>query len=129
VEQQARTAQPLVLVELRGAARADREAAQQQVERVADRVGVRVRTEVPGALALASPHHQRPRPLLVDRHREERVRLVVAQPDVEPWVVLLDQRVLEHQRLDLVANDRPLDGFGGLDHLPVRGCRLRGSWK
>ena len=109
VEQQARPAEPLVLVELRRAARADREAAQQQIERVADGVGVGVRPEVAGALALAAAHHHRPRPLLVDGDRQERVALVVAQPDVEPRVVLLDERVLEHQRLDLVAHRRPLD--------------------
>ena len=117
VEEQARPPEPLMLVELGRAARADREAPQQQVERVADRVRVRVRAEVARALALAAAHDQRPRPLLVDRHGEERVRLVVAQPDVEPRLVLLDQRVLEHQRLDLVADGRPLDGLGGLDHL------------
>ena len=106
-----------MLVELRRAARADREAAQQQVERVADRVRVGVRPEVARALALAPAHHQRPRPLLVDGHGEERIALVVAQPDVEPRVVLLDQRELEHQRLDLVAHRRPLDRLRGLDHL------------
>ena len=117
VEQQARAAESVVLVELGRAARADREAAQQEVERVADRVGVGVRPEVPRALALAAAHHERPRPLLVDGHREERVALVVAQPDVEPRVVLLDQRELEHQRLDLVAHRRPLDRLRRLDHL------------
>ena len=112
VEQQARPAEPLVLVELRRAARADREAPQQQVERVADRVGVGVRAEVAGALALAAPHHQRPRPLVVDGHGEERVALVVAEPDVEPRIVLLDEAELEHERLDLVADRRPLDRLG-----------------
>ena len=84
VEEQARAAEPLMLVELGRAAGADREAPQQQVERVADRVRVGVRAEVACALALAAAHDQRSWPLLVDRHREERVRLVVAQPDVEP---------------------------------------------
>ena len=124
VEQQARTAEPLMLVELRRAACADREAAQQQVERVADRVRVGVRTEVPRALALATAHHERPRPLLVDGHREERIALVVAQPDVEPRVVLLDQRELEHQRLDLVAHRRPLDRLRSLDHLARAGMEI-----
>ena len=78
VEQQARPAEALVLLELRRAARADRERAQQLVERVADGVGVGVRPEVAGALALAPAHHQRPRELLVDGDGEERVALVVA---------------------------------------------------
>ena len=83
VVQQARPAEALVLAELGRAAGADRERAQQLVERVADGVGVGVGAEVAGALALAAAHHQRPRPLLVDGHGEERVALVVAEPDVE----------------------------------------------
>ena len=118
VVEQAWLAQPLVLVELRRAAGPDREAPQQQIERVPDRIGVRVRPEVPDALTLATAHHHRPWPLLVHRHRQERVRLVVPEPHVEPRIVLLDQRVLEHQRLDLVAHDRPLDRLCRLDHLP-----------
>ena len=130
VEQQARPPETLVLVELRLAAGADREAPQQEVEGVADRVGVGIRAEVAGALALAAAHHQRARPLLVDGDGEERVALVVAQAHVEARVVLLDQRVLEHQRLDLVAHhrstrptrpSRPSARFAG--------CRLAGDWK
>ena len=55
-----------MLVELGLAARTDRERPQQQIEGVADRVGVGVRPEVAGALAFAAPHHECPRPLLVD---------------------------------------------------------------
>ena len=106
-----------MLVELARAARADREAAQQQIERVADRVGVRVRPEVAGALALAAAHHQRPRELLVERDRQERIALVVAQADVEARPVLLDEAVLEHQRLDLVAHLDPLHRLRRGDHL------------
>ena len=54
VEQQARPPQPLVLAELPRAARADRERPQQQIERVADRVGVGVGPEVAGAGLLES---------------------------------------------------------------------------
>ena len=117
VEQQARPPETLVLVELRLAAGAHRERPQQEVEGVADGVGVRIRSEVTGALAFATSHHERPRPLLVDGDRKKRVALVVAKAHVEARIVLLDQRVLEHQRLDLVAHDRPLDGFRCLDHL------------
>ena len=78
VEEQARPTQSLVLVELARAAGANRKAAQQQVERVADGVGVRVRAEVARALALAAPHHHRSWVLLVERDRQERVALVVA---------------------------------------------------
>ncbi len=113
VEQQARTAESLVLVELRRAARADREAPQQQVEGVADRIGVGVRTEVPGSLALPAAHHQRPRPVVVHGDGEERVALVVAEPNVEPRIVLLDEAELEHEGLDLVADRGPLHRLGG----------------
>ena len=44
---------------------------------------------------------------------QERVALVVAQPDVEARPVPLDERVLEHQRFDVVANLDPLDRLGG----------------
>ena len=117
VEQQTRPTEALVLVELARAARTDREAAQEQVERLADRVGVCVRAEVAGALALASPHDHGPRVLLVEGHGEERVALVVAQPHVEPRSVLLDEAVLEHERLDLVADLDPLDRHRGRHHL------------
>ena len=109
VRVEARAAEPVVAVELVLRARADRERAQQQVERLADRVRVRVRTEVADALALLAAQHHRPRPLLVERDREVRVRLVVLQPDVEARPVLLDEVELEEERLDLVADDDPLD--------------------
>ncbi len=126
VEQQTGPAEALVLLELRRATCADRERAQQLVERLTDGVGVGVRAEVPRPLALAPAHHQRPWELLVDGDGEERIALVVTQADVEARVVLLDQRVLEHQRLDLVAHRGPLDGLGEGDHLPgPRGQRAR----
>ena len=117
VRVEARPAEPLVALELAVGARADRERAQQQVEGLADRVGVGVRTEVADALALLAAHDHGAWPLLVERHREERVRLVVLQPDVEPRPVLLDEVVLEEERLDLVADLDPLDGLRGLHHL------------
>jgi len=117
VEQQARPTQPVMLVELARAARTDGEAAQQQVERVADGVCVRVRPEVAGALALATAHHQRTRILLVERDREERVALVVAQPHVEARAVELDEAELQHQGFHLVAHLDPLHRRGGGHHL------------
>ena len=55
VEEQARPTQPLVAAELVVRAGADGERPQQQVERLADGVGVAVGPEVADALALASP--------------------------------------------------------------------------
>ncbi len=117
VEQQARPPETLVLIELRLAARSHGERPQQEVEGVADCVRMGVGPEVTRALAFAATHHERSGPLLVDGDGEERVALVVAKAHVETRVVLLDERVLEHQRFDLVAHDRPLHGLGRLDHL------------
>src|SRR5215467_13191961 len=78
-----------------------REDAQQRVDRVADRPGVRVRPEIPGALPLGAAHHHDPGVLLVHRHREVGVALVVAVLDVEPGVELLDPGVLQLEGLDL----------------------------
>jgi hypothetical protein len=43
--------------------------------------------------------------------------------------VLLDEAVLEHERLDLVADLDPLDRLRRRDHLRRAGCMLRGFWK
>ncbi len=114
---EARPAEAMVPIELRLRARPDRERPQQEVERLPDRVRMRVRTEVAHALALGAAQHHRPGPLLVESDREVRVRLVVLQPDVEARPVLLDEVVLEEERLDLVAGDDPLDPLGGQHHL------------
>ena len=116
VEQQAGPAEALVLVELVVRARAEREGAEQQVERLPDGVGVAVGPEVADPLALAAPHHHRPGPLVVHGDGQERVALVVAQPHVEARLVALDERVLQHQRLDVVADLDPLDGLGRRHH-------------
>ena len=126
VEQQAGPAEPLVPPELVVAAGAQGERAQQQVERLADGIGVAVRTEVAHALALPPPHHHGPGPLVAHGHGQERVALVVAQPDVEPRPVLLDEAVLEHERLDLVADLDPLDGLGGGHHRRGAGRHVAG---
>ena len=119
----------LVALELVVRAGADRERAQQQVERLADGVGVGVGPEVADALAPLAPRITiGPGPLVVDRDGQERVALVVDQADVEAGPVLLDEAVLEHERLDVVADLDPLDGLGGGHHL--RRCAAAGSaWK
>ncbi len=90
-------------------AAAHREDPQELVEGLADRPGVRIGPEVPHAALLRPPHHQGARILLVQRHGEVRIGLVVAVADVEAGVELLDPRVFELQRLDLGPDDRPLD--------------------
>jgi hypothetical protein len=116
VEQQARPAELVVAPELVVAAGADGERPQQQVEGLADGVGVGIGAVVADALALPPSHHRGAGPLVLHGHGEERVALVVAQPDVEPGPVLLDEAELEHQRLDLVADLDPLDGLGRRHH-------------
>ena len=124
VEEQARPAQALVPDELGVRARADREAPDEEVERLADGVGVPVGAEVAHALALAPPDDGRTGPLLVQRDGEPGVALVVLQPDVVAGQVILDQRVLEDQRVDLGVDDHPLDVVGLGHHLGRAGHEL-----
>lgn len=95
-----------------------REDAQQQVEGLADRPGVRVRPEVAHPLALGAAHHLQAGVLLVEGDRQVWVRLVVAVADVEPGVVLLDPGELLLERLDLGGDGDPVHRLGGEDHLP-----------
>ena len=113
VEVQARTIQSVALVEQRLGARPHREDACEQVDRFADRIRVRVRPEVLRAAALATAHHGRLRPCVVQGDGEVRVGLVVPVPDVVARLVLLDQRVLEKQRLHLAGHDDPIDAPRG----------------
>ena len=116
VAEQAGPADLAVPVEDALAARAHREHPQQQVDGLADRPGVTVRTEVPDALLLRAAADHHPRVLLVQGDREPRVRLVVAVLHVEARVVLLDPGVLQLQRLDLVGDHRPVDLRRGRHH-------------
>ncbi len=75
-----------------------------------------VGTEVAHALLLVAAHHLHARELLVHRHGEVGVALVVAVLDVEPGVVLLDPGVLQLKGLDLRGHDRPLHRRRRGDH-------------
>ncbi|CAM5574116.1 hypothetical protein SMICM304S_11676 [Streptomyces microflavus] len=116
VAQQARAAGAGGVLEDPGGAGADGEDAEHQVDRLADRPGVPVRTEVAHALLLGAAHHLDAGELLVQRDGEVGIALVVPVLDVEPGVELLDPGVLQLERLDLGGDDRPLDGCGGRDH-------------
>ena len=85
------------------------EDAVEHVERLAHLLCVRVRPEVhdPAAVALAREHHARV--VVLDRDRDVRERLVVAQANVERRPVTLDQVLLDVQRLHLRAGDDHLD--------------------
>ena len=103
----------------------DREAAQQQVEGLAQRPDVAVGTEVADPLALAAPEDDRARPLLVHGDGQPRVALVVLQPDVEAGLVGLDEGVLEDERVDLGGDHHPLDPVGQGHHLGGPGGQQR----
>ena len=116
VAEQAGAAGARGVLEHAGGAGADGEDPQQQVDGLADRPRVPVRTEVAHALGFLAAHDLHARELLVQRDREVRVALVVAVLDVEPGVELLDPGVLQLERLDLGGHHRPLHGGGRGDH-------------
>ena len=94
---------------LRPLARPVREDAVQHVERLAHLLRVRVGAEVPDALPvpLAREHHARV--LVLDRDRDVRERLVVAQAHVERRAVPFHEVLLQVKRFDLAAGDDHLD--------------------
>ncbi len=117
VAQQARSAAGArALLEDAVGAGAHREHPQQRVDRVADRPRLGVRPVVPVALALGAAADEHPRELLRPGDRHPRVGLVVAVLDVEPRVELLDPGVLQLQRLQFVADQRPFHLRGGAHH-------------
>ncbi len=116
VAQQARPADLAGPLEDAVAARAHRKHPQQLVDGLADGPGVAVGAEVLGALALGPAAHHHPRELVADRDRQPGVGLVVAVLDVEARVELLDPGVLQLERLDLGAHDRPLDAGPARHH-------------
>ena len=70
-----------------------------------------------GTVALAREVHAWE--VLVERDRDERVGLVVAQADVEARPVLLDEALLGQQRLGLAGDDDAFDVLHRRDHLGV----------
>src|SRR5438445_641520 len=71
------------------------------------------------------PHYEHAWERLAQRHRDARVALVVGEADVEAGLVLLDEVVLEQQRLSLVGDDDRLK-VGDLAHQRgVLGARVR----
>ena len=110
---------------LRALAGPVREDAVEHVERLAHLLRVRVRAEVddPAPVPLAREHHARV--VVLDRDRDVRERLVVAQADVERRAVALDQVLLQVQRLDLGVRDDHLDVGDPLRQPLDRRARVR----
>ena len=98
-------------------ARTELEDLLEQVERPAHALGVRVRPEVQALATVPLAREVHARELLVHRDRDERIRLVVAQADVEPRSVLLDEVLLGEERLGLGGDEDELDRLDRIDHL------------
>src|SRR5581483_2049113 len=81
----------------------------EDVEGLADLLRVRVRAEVPDAAPVALAREHDARILVLDRDRDVREGLVVAQPHVERRPVPLHEVLLEVERLDLGARDDHLE--------------------
>jgi hypothetical protein len=106
VVQARRAAAPAGLGALAGA---ELEHLAEQVQRAAHALGVGVRAEVQPVAAVALAREVHARKLLVHRDRDERIGLVVAQADVEARLVLLDEVLLDQQRLGLRRDEQVLD--------------------
>jgi hypothetical protein len=65
------------------------------------------------------------RELLVHRDRDERIGLVVTQPDVEARLVLLDEVLLGEERLRLAGHEQELDVVDLGDHLAAAAGEVR----
>ena len=105
---------------LRALAGAEEEDLAEQVERAAHALGRRVGAEVGALLAVALAGEVDPREVLVERDRDVRIRLVVAQPDVEARLVLADEVLLREQRLRLGLDDEVLDVVDESGQRPAR---------
>jgi hypothetical protein len=65
-------------------------------------------------MTLAGKHHARK--LVLDRYGDVRIRLVVAQPNVEARTMALDEVLFEVERLTGALCDDHLDASYALDH-------------
>jgi hypothetical protein len=123
VAEQARPVDLLVALEHSGRAGARWKNPGEEIQRFADRPGMRIRPEVANPLAAGTPVDEEPWVFLGHRDREHRIALVIAVADVEPRVELFDPVVLELQRLDLGGDDSPLDRCRRGHHLTRAGVQ------
>ena len=77
---------------------------------------MRVRTEISSAFLSDTTHYNRPWPLLIHRHSQEGITLVIAQANIKTGSMLLYERVLKNQCFDFVTNFYPLKRMCGRDH-------------
>src|ERR1700686_2066119 len=103
-----------------------------QVDDSISEVGREVWTVISTAVLPQPSRYVNPRPALAKRELHVRVGLVVPQQDVESRLALLDQIVLESQRLFIVGNDdvvdidRLLHQGSGLGVFPPRLVKIAG---
>ena len=95
---------------------AHRKRSQQCIERVANCPGVGIGPEILGAFSLAPAHHHCPRPLFIQSDGQKRITLVISQAHVEPWAVLLDEVVLQHQGCNFAVYLDPHHFSRSIDH-------------
>ena len=88
----------------------------EQVERLAHPLGRGEGPEVGAVRAVALAGEVDARELLVEADRDVGIGLVVAQPDVEPRPVALDEALLGEQRLGLGLGDQRLDRVDLVEH-------------
>ena len=93
----------------------------EQLQGLARALGVRVRAEVEPRRAVPLAREIHARELLVQADADVRVRLVVAQPDVEARAVALDELLLGEQRVRLGLGHEELDRSDLLGHRPRAG--------
>ena len=116
VEQQTRRSEGFVVCKLGVFAGPNGKSPQQQVERSADCICVRIGAKILDILAPTPPHDLSAWPLVTASQCKIGKRLVVDQPNVKAGTMFLDERILEHECLDLGAGDDPFHLRCGRDH-------------
>ena len=90
-------------------ARGNQKIAMNQIHRAMRQVGGKIRAVIDAAILAQPPRHVNARKALAQRQLDVGISLVIAQQHVEARFTLLDEVVLQRQRLFFVVNDDVLD--------------------
>ena len=101
----------------RDVAIADQKVSLDQLQGLSREARRKKRTEVQRPILAHAPRNDGARKWLVRRQLDERVRLVVTQQDVVLRLVLLDEVILERQRLAFRVRHDELEILDGVHHL------------
>ena len=112
----------VILARLERPAGAQAELVAHQVQRRAQRSGVRERTEIPRAVVLAQPRELEARDRVGHVDLDEQEALVVAQRDVVARPVFLDEAAFEQQRLGFALDGVRLKIPDALDQRRGSSC-------